>query len=93
MTPVLETVKLHSDRATANLQPANSPLILINESYDLSSVNHATITPLLIPHLSQLLWSSESASAARTQRLGVDRVRLGPGETDASRCAGMTRWR
>ena len=66
--------------ASLTFIPAKPPRLIITRGfYDLSSVNHATVTPQLTPHLSQLLWSSESASAAWTQCPGVDRVRLGPG--------------
>lgn len=80
MTAVFEAAKPHSYRPAATLPPTGPPVSLITRRlYDLSSVNHATITPLLTPHLSQLLRSPESASAARTQCPGVDRVHLGPG--------------
>jgi hypothetical protein len=47
---------------------------------DPSSLNLANCNPTHLPLLSQLLWSDKSASAARTQHPGVDRVWRGPGK-------------
>jgi hypothetical protein len=47
--------------------------------HDLSSINPATVLPHLPPFFLKLLRSNQSASAARAQSPGVDRLRPGAG--------------